>query len=107
VVGRASGDAPEITPFRFGEPERLRQLLVRAGFRNVDERSFVRDYLAPRERFFWRQGLKMHYGSWLDSLPPRARTALEEVIESAFADFLTDEGYRLRSHVRICSGANP
>jgi SAM-dependent methyltransferase len=106
VVGRASGD-PEITPFRFADLDSLRRLLIRAGFRNVEERSFVRDYVASQEHSFWLQGLKMHYGPWLDSLPPRARTALEEMVESAFADYLTEEGYQLRSHLRICSGAKP
>jgi ubiquinone/menaquinone biosynthesis C-methylase UbiE len=106
VVSRASG-TPEFTPLRFGEPDSLRRLLALAAFRNVEERSFVSDYVVPREEAFWRQSLTLHYGAWLDSLPARARTALEETVESAFAGYRTEEGYRLRSHIRICSGAKP
>jgi ubiquinone/menaquinone biosynthesis C-methylase UbiE len=97
--------ATNIRRFRFSGPGELKGLFEGAGFSDVEEEEISEVVTRPAGERFWQQMVERGFGPKVASFDADRRAALDDAIESAFAPYLEDGEYRLKSTERVAWGA--
>ena len=98
------GPVPDLPQFRFGAGGMLADMLIEAGFADVEEHELKFDASPPAGSKFWEANVEMSFAEELADLDPDRRAALDAQIEQGFAAYLDGDRYRVKAHVRIGTG---